>query len=45
MNVYENLINEKKDFKLYEEAKEKIELRDCTFQPGIDKKSEQMAQK
>ena len=42
-NVYENLLQQQKDYKLYEQAKKEIELKDCSFQPTIDKKSERMA--
>lgn len=42
-NVYENLLQQQKDYKLYEQAKKEIELKDCSFQPTIDKKSERIA--
>ena len=42
-NVYENLLQQQKDYKLYEQAKKEIELKDCSFQPTIDKKSEKIA--
>jgi len=31
MNVYENLMQQQKDYKLYEQAKKAIEMRDCSF--------------
>jgi hypothetical protein len=42
-NVYENLLQQQKDYRLYEQAKREIELKDCSFQPTIDKKSERIA--
>lgn len=42
-NVYENLLQQQKDYKLYEQAKKEIELKDCSFQPTIDKKSDKLA--
>ena len=42
-NVYENLLQQQKDYKLYEQARKEIELKGCSFQPAIDKRSEKMA--
>ena len=30
-NVYENLLQQQKDYKLYEQARKEIELKDCSF--------------
>jgi len=43
--VFENLIELKKDHQVYEQAKKEIEMKGCTFQPAIDKKSEKLARK
>ena len=41
-NIYESLSQQHKDYKLYEQAKKAIELKDCSFQPTIDKNSEKI---
>lgn len=43
MSVYDSLLHQQKDYKLYEQAKKAIEMKDCSFQPAIDKKSEKLA--
>jgi hypothetical protein len=41
---FEDLNNIKKDHTSNEAKKQQLELRDCTFKPAIDKKSEKLAQ-
>ncbi len=42
-NVYETLLEQKKDHQVYEEAKKELEMQGCTFKPQINQKSDRMA--
>lgn len=41
-NIHDSLSQQHKDYKLYEQARKAIELKDCSFQPTIDKNSEKI---
>ena len=42
-NVYESLMNAKKDTSQLEQVKQKNEMKGCTFKPNIDRKSNRIA--
>ena len=42
-NVYESLMNAKKDTNHLEQVKQKNEMKGCTFKPNIDRKSNRIA--
>ena len=39
------MLQQKKDFKIFEKVKQENDLKDCSFKPQIDKKSEKIALK